>query len=137
MMRKFTRKTASKLTDAIPSRAGRQADMISKNRIGHEVEETLLCFGRDQAPAARRDFDARLRSRIRDAESRRPLPFAPLLRREVLVPAVLAALIALNVVSAVVAPRRAASDAAVRQQAISALALEFNLQAEGLSSYWK
>jgi len=111
--------------------------MDRKSRIEHEVEETLRAFEREAAPAPRPDFYAHVRTKLLGAEASDPLvPSFPFVRR-ILLPAGLAAMIALNILTVLSLGRQPASPSPGRQQAMTALAREYDLKTDAVSAYWK
>ena len=137
MSRKSDTETSSKALKDVPAGDVREKPMDRQRRIASEVEETLRAFERDAAPVPRADFYAKVQARLRrsDATSRArgPLPFL----RKALLPAALGLMIALNILTAVAVSRRSASGSPGRQQAMLALAQEYDLGSGAESGYWK
>ncbi len=137
MKRKPEDKTASKDNEGAPDAAGGPKLMSSRERIEREVEATLRSLDTISPPRHRPDFYAEVAARIREADAPGRTAGASLLRPRVLIPAALAFLIIVNIVTAVVLYRRSDADAAGRRQSMAALAEEYGLGSNAISSYWK
>ncbi len=137
MRRKSEDKTASKDDEGAPDAAGGPNPMSSRERIGREVEATLRSLDTISPPRHRPDFYAGIAARIHEADAPRRPAFASLLRPRVLIPAAFTLLIIVNIVTAVVLYRRSDADAAGRRQSMAALAEEYGLGSNAISSYWK
>lgn len=133
MMRKFIGTTASKQSKET---RGTRA-MNRPERIEREVEKTLGLSVRPTPFTVRPDFQARLQARLReDRAARRPF-WAFLARPRLLVPAALALLLTVNVITAVFVFRRSAPGTDTRSRGLAVLAEEYNLKTTAVSSYWK
>jgi hypothetical protein len=140
MSRKSDIETSSKALKGIPAGDGGAQTMDRKSRIEYEVDETLRAFECDAAPLPRPDFFARVQARIRNADPAPRTDFALSFRRRILLPVALGLMIALNIFTARSLVRRPASRAAIaasRQQAVLALAEEYDLKPGGEPGYWK
>ena len=137
MMRKNRRPTASKYAEEAPGPDRGARTMNRKEQIAAEVERTLDLSVRPAAFAARPDFQTRLQARIReDRRARRPF-WAFLAQPRLLVPAALALLLTINVITAFFVLRRSAAGTPSRTHELNILAEEYDLKATAVSSYWK
>jgi len=94
-----------------------------RNRIEHEVEQTLAAFHRTEPLKASPWFAARVRARLTGSSSpQASLGWFGLLR---LGPALLGLIVLLNVATAVVAFQKSGHDAAVRQTYVQSFAWEY------------
>jgi len=101
--------------------------MTTKDDIEREVSATLSGLDQKTALAARPDFDARLFARLEQGNSRRRSRFTSFWRLPVLVPAAVAVMLALNIAAAVVVFGKTDQRVTPRQQAMAALAEEFEM----------
>lgn len=137
MSRKSDAETSSKALKDVPAGGGKPQPMDRNRRIENEVEETLGGFARDISPAPGSDFYARVLARVRSGDEAARGARAPFFRRWVLLPAALGIMITLNVITAVTLARKPASVTPGRQQAMLALAEEYDLKTGTESGYWK
>ncbi len=120
------------------------ASTIDRELIDREIEKTLGCFGRDAAPEPRPDFYFKVRAKIRAADDQAPgVGLWSLFLRRALVPALLAAMIVLNIITAFGVQRTAktASASVQKQEGLTALASAYGAAgaggAAGYASYLK
>jgi hypothetical protein len=137
MKRKIDRPPTSKASTGVLRRDEGTKPMSRRNRIESEVEKTLAVGDRQEPFAARPDFQARLQARIRNGKGGRRPGLAVLFRRSVFVPAALALLLALNILTAVLILGKPATDSAGRGQSLAVLAEEYDLKPTVVSAYWK
>ena len=140
MSRKSDARTASKALKGVPAGDGGTLPMDRKRRIENEVDATLRSFEHDAAALPRPDFFARVQSRVRNAGPSPRVEIVLPFRRRILLPAALGLMIALNVITALTLARKPTSVASLsagRQQAMLALAEEYDLKPGTESGYWK
>jgi hypothetical protein len=124
MNRQNSAKTTSNSMKGLENRPPGGVDMDNNNSIEREIEETLGLLDRQASMAASPDFLIGVRRRIRAAEPARRSPALFFVRR-VVVPALLALLVVLNVVAAVSVQRLRRSDSEARRQGYTALAKDY------------
>jgi hypothetical protein len=137
MMRKNERPTASKYAEEASGPARGPRTMNRQEQIAREVERTLDLSLRPTPFATRSDFQARLQARIREGRTARRPFLALFLQPRLLVPAALALLLTINVITAFFVLRKSATGTDTRSRGLAVLAEEYDLKATAVSSYWK
>ena len=124
MNRQNFAETTSNPMKGLEDRPPGGADMNNRNWIDREVEETLGLLDRQASMEESPGFLAGVRRRIRTGEPARRTPALFFIRR-VVVPALLALLVVLNIFAAVSVLRLRRSDSEAKLQGFTALAKDY------------